>query len=150
MPTLRQLVEHLAALALQHNITLDVIAGMKPERALARAGINPFTRQTVGRRIQIAPVTEESTYVVALHEMGHLVAPNGMSGTSVGMARSVRDIQSILRAEQAAWDWAKENAIEWSVAMEQNKQMSLGAYEDWALRLGRMLLALHKETKHVG
>lgn len=51
-----------------------------------------------GRRVVVVPpIRGMSSYLVALHELGHHLAPRAMTGT-----RLVR--------ESAAWSWAIENA----------------------------------------
>lgn len=137
MLTPRQMAEHLAGLARQHGIVLNVIKGMPPEQAFA---INGGPRM---RLITVAPVVDETTYAVDLHEMGHCVAPDAVWGPCE-LCRSVADIQGKIRAEQAAWDWAQANALEWTVAMEQNKRMAMKGYEEWALNLGRALVRQHR------
>lgn len=141
MLTPRQMAIHLAGLARQHDIALNVVKGMPPERARAeRFQLAPMP-WAVMRLVTIAPVGDETTYAVALHEMGHVVARHGMSGVGVdNPCRSIDDVKKKILAEQAAWDWAQANALEWTVAMEQNKQISLHNYEEWALNFVKKII----------
>jgi hypothetical protein len=138
------MAEHLAGLARQHGIGLNVVKDMPPERAYAlRAG---FAGMAPVRIVTIAPVMDETTYAVALHEMGHTVAKNGVFGPCE-LCRSVSDVSKKILAEQSAWEWAKQNALDWTVAMEQNKQMSLHQYEEWALNKVRSIMRRHRAKK---
>jgi len=52
-------------------------------------------------------------YAIALHEIGHLVAP--MFGSRID-------------CEIIAWNWAQDNALEWNKDMERIKQTGLNSY----------------------
>lgn len=143
MKTPKEMAEHLAGLARQHGIGLNVVKDMPPEDAFALVGqLAPWLPAC--RVVTIAPIGDETTYAVALHEMGHTVAPDGASPLPCELCRSVVDVKRKIRAEQAAWDWAQANALEWTVAMEQNKQMSLHNYEEWALNKLRQIIGRHR------
>jgi hypothetical protein len=71
------------------------------------------------RRIKIPPIKTATTYALALHELGHIV------GRQVG-CRIDREVQ--------AWQWAKENALEWRKPMKKKAARCLQSYLDWAER----------------
>ncbi len=77
-------------------------AGIEIEESGTRrakaALFKPEGRRGEGRRVVVVPpIRGMSSYLVALHELGHHIAPRAMSGT-----RLVR--------ESVAWSWAMSNA----------------------------------------
>lgn len=70
------------------------------------------------RTVVCAPITDETTYAVALHELGHVVAPNGsLPG------------QALTRVEEeAAWNWARHIALEWTEVMDHVARWAEGTY----------------------
>lgn len=137
MKTANELGFHVAQLALAFNVHLDVHPNMPPDKAAA--GFDPATQQ---RAIRIAPIIDETTYVVALHELGHCLAPLGflhleMSKTfrMTNQLATTRDVLLQLEAEYAAWDWAQHHALEWTPVMEYVKRMTLGSYQRAAKKL---------------
>lgn len=95
--------------------------------------------------IKIAPVTGETTYAVALHELGHCLSPMGMLRSemskdmrSMNRLTTKRDVALQLEEERAAWDWAEHYALEWTPAMQAVKKMCLGAYERRAWHVVRI------------
>ena len=72
------------------------------------------------RHMNIRPVKSAITYAMALHEIGHILGPR---------QNGVR-----LEKELGAWEWAKENAFEWSDTMNKKCQTCLQSYIVWALR----------------
>lgn len=63
--------------------------------------------------IQVAPVTDEETYAIALHELGHCLAEDGHHPKTIV-------------AERAAWAWAEERMFWKSPAMEALKARVMG------------------------
>lgn len=94
--------------------------------------------------IAIAPVTSEATYAIALHELGHLLAPLGqvtMSQASLQMRlthkpTTRRDVKLQLQEEDAAWEWAQHYALEWTPRMEAIHRNSFDHYLAAARVLG--------------
>jgi len=80
-----ELANHIDRLCLQHDI--DIVE-RKARGAWARKR---------GRTISVRPVKTERTYIVALHEIGHIIGRN----------RSGRRLEQ----EAAAWDFVLEQSI---------------------------------------
>lgn len=131
----RRLARHVGELAAAFGVQLVVCVGMPPEQA--GAGLlrdKPF--------IKIAPVIDESTYAVGLHELGHCLSPTGMLHAEMSNTMrttqqfsSVRDVMLKLEEERAAWRWAQHYALEWTPLMTYVKVLSLDSYERTARRL---------------
>lgn len=82
------------------------------------------------RMINIPKVHDDVTYATAMHEIGHIVAKHG-HGYSRGLQTnfdSPIEMYDMLTEEHAAWEWAQQNAIEWTPAMEERKQWAIGSY----------------------
>ena len=73
-----------------------------------------------GRFINIRPVKSAITYVVALHELGHILGP--------------WQSQPRLYKEAGAWKWATENALVWTPVMQKTMVKSLNSYLLWQRR----------------
>ncbi len=94
--------------------------------------------------ILIAPVTGEITYAIALHEMGHLLAPFGqvtLSQASVQMRLTSEpttrsDVRLQLQEEEAAWEWARHYALDWTTRMSDIQRRSFDRYLATARSLG--------------
>ena len=94
--------------------------------------------------IMCAPVTCEITYAIALHEMGHLLAPLGqvtLSQASMQMRftqepTTLRDVKLQLQEEEAAWEWARYYALEWTPRMLAIQRASFGKYMSQARAYG--------------
>lgn len=108
--------QHVLDLAAAFKVTVHISPNLRPEQA----GANPRIRA-----IAISPIVDETTYAVALHEMGHLVNPLG--------CRSLenRDLPAVtvLSEEHAAWEWAQHVALEWTGPMEAVRVWAVGTYE---------------------
>jgi hypothetical protein len=76
------------------------------------------------RAILCTPITDESLYAVALHELGHVLAPSGSLPGVDGHPARVQMLE-----EQAAWEWARHYALEWTPLMEQVAAYALSTYE---------------------
>jgi hypothetical protein len=97
--------EHVAGLLAAHGIVVTERRGARG-RAYAR-----------DRRIRIAPVRGPVSYAIALHEIGHVVAP-------MASGRQHRRIDKEVRA----WRWAMSAAVEWTERMDRTMQRSLAGY----------------------
>lgn len=88
-----------------------------------------------GRRVVSKEITDETSYIVVLHEMGHIIAPCGRlrvakeapNGLSHPRERH-RWMNLRLTEEEAAWGWARYYALVWTVAMEQVEQSCYATY----------------------
>lgn len=99
--------EHIEILLVRHSITADW-----RDRTSARSW-----RKT--RRVRLERVRGASSYAIALHEIGHIVAPQGPRR---------------LEKEAQAWRWAKDNAIEWTEGMERLASRCIKTYLTWCER----------------
>ena len=79
------------------------------------------------RMIVVHPVFEETTYMVAMHELGHVLAPGG-HGTIDKSLPPLQQIISLMDQEDAAWEWARANAIMWTELMEHWAQWARESY----------------------
>lgn len=99
--------EHIEILLAQHEITVDW-----RERTNARSWRNI-------RKVRLERVRGASSYAIALHEIGHVVGPQGGRR---------------LEKEAQAWRWAQENAIEWTEGMERLVARCIETYLVWCER----------------
>lgn len=99
--------EHIEVLLLHHEITVDW-----RERTNARSW-----RKI--RKVRLEKVRGASSYAIALHEIGHVVGPQGGRR---------------LEKEAQAWRWAQENAIEWTEGMERLAARCIETYLVWCER----------------
>jgi hypothetical protein len=114
IPPRLTLQEHARQLAKAFDVRLIESDQLKPDEAMAV----PFKRIVLA-----APVMEETTYAVVLHEIGHLAAA---AGVLIGEARTL----TIRRIEEdAAWNWARHYALEWTPLMESIARMCEATYE---------------------
>jgi hypothetical protein len=70
-----------------------------------------------GPEIYIAPIRGQLSYAAALHEIGHIIC------------RYQQSHHSSLVRERWSWQWARENALVWTPAMERYSQRALAAVE---------------------
>ena len=90
------------------------------------------------RKIVIPLIASESVYATAMHELGHLIAPEGISlerrqrvANSINAVWHGRaPIDMMIGEEIAAWTWAKENALLWTSVMQENATRALKTYTD--------------------
>jgi len=82
------------------------------------------------RTIFTEPVTDDATYAITLHEMGHIVAPNGHLYQEKDRATSEAQwMRLTIIEEEAAWAWARYQALEWTPAMDEAKRTALDSYQ---------------------
>jgi len=72
-------------------------------------------RYDIPREIITAPIRSVISYAVALHEIGHY------------LGRYQRSARTITR-ETWAWEWARQNALIWTLAMERRTINDLAFY----------------------
>jgi hypothetical protein len=113
--TAAQLRIHAHELARAFKARLVETPGMPPDDAFAIPAMSV---------VVCAPITEETTYAVALHELGHLVAPLGALRTRA----SAHNVNLRCDEEEAAWAWARRMAIEWTPVMESVARWAEGTY----------------------
>lgn len=122
-PLVRRYREHLYTLVEQHQIRVLESKDKQVKRHYAAA-------LPEARAILLPEVDDETGYAVALHEIGHLVAPGGCDRlTDLDVGRSnLMAAYDLLTMEHIAWAWARATAVDWTVAMEQTCQINLGTY----------------------
>jgi hypothetical protein len=110
--------DHAYALAKAFGVLLLEGSELKgaPEAAFA---------ELTTRTVVVAPITDESTYAIALHELGHLEAPLGQLRGSPGLQRE---------AEDAAWAWAKHYALVWTPFMQHVATWARRSYDELPAR----------------
>jgi hypothetical protein len=132
--------QHVTDLAHAFEVRLFVHRRMSPSGAGA-GFVTIGGIETLVKRIDIAPVTDEATYAVALHELGHCLHPLGMLHTqgSKMMRRfnqlaTFRDVRLKLESERAAWEWAHHYALEWTDTMAYVERVGLQSYDGALLK----------------
>lgn len=135
--SVKEMSDHVIALGRAFNVRIGVDKRLQPHDAAA--GRN-WAGQSI---IRIHPVIDECTYVVALHELGHRVAPMGdltheMSPfmQMMGTPENLRDVRLRLDEEIAAWKWARHYALEWTQLAVQLRRDAFNTYRLWAMRYG--------------
>lgn len=132
---------HIRALCRAFGVRLRIERGMNPTAAGAGfatiAGVKTMTPAII-----IAPVIDETTYAVALHELGHCLSPTGMlhdqgsrGWRKTNQLMCKRDVRLKMLEEQSAWEWAHHYALEWTDAMTFVEQLSLNSYKQQLNRL---------------
>ncbi len=105
-PAPQVLRQHARDLAAAFAVRLVETPDIKPDDARAL----PHLRLAL-----CAPVIDETTYAVALHEIGHLAAPSGV----LRAAGATGDEGNLKRDEEAAaWAWARHYALIWTPLMD--------------------------------
>jgi hypothetical protein len=113
-PAARQ--AHARELAAAFNVRLIETAQLQPDEAMAILHL---------RVALVSPIIDETTYAVALHELGHLIAPTGVvRHVTTGDRGNLQRIE-----EDAAWKWAKHYALDWTPVMEALATWAEGTYQ---------------------
>ena len=107
---------------------VDALLKANPEvSAYFKSSVEVAHARRSSRRVHCAPITDEVSYVVFLHEMGHLLSPNQHDlNCFVNIEWPLPD--KMVENELDAWRWAKEKAIQWTVSMEARRFISLFSY----------------------
>lgn len=138
--------QHVADLARAFNVEIEYLDA-NPEASSAGTLI-PRTKHVAfadRRRCATVPrVIDATTYAVALHELGHCIDPLGMIANTegsltyrtTGRVAVLRDMHLILTEEEAAWNWAKRNSLEWTAEMVAVVKYAFGTYRAAARQLG--------------
>ena len=114
--TVAQLEQHARDLAAAFKVRLVMDAQVQPHEAFAL----PQRRLVVMSRI-----VDDTTYAVALHEMGHVCAALGVvDGLVDGDPQRLRQLE-----EDAAWTWAAHHALIWTPAMDAVAAWAEGTYQ---------------------
>lgn len=118
-----ELAKHVRDLANAFNVILMESEGIKPEEGAAVHLINPTATDQRMNIVQIHPVVDETTYAIALHELGHCVH-------ALGCLTGERRMSLRITMEEAAWEWARYYSLIWTTAMEQVERFGLGSYRE--------------------
>ena len=129
MKTLNDYAAHIIALCKQHRIGLTINPAMPAERS----SVTHFGPGYQQHQLTITTMTDETHYAVVMHELGHCLAPGGMSESGPDGPRNLKELRSVILGEMAAWDWAEANAIDWTTGMNQCRQLALDYYRSWAI-----------------
>lgn len=149
MASVERYREHTRELAGAFGVRLIEDSGLLAENAFA---LTPRLKEETARRLLVgpghdlmwwlrdrhrfvgmvvhAPVIDETSYVIVLHEMGHVLSPTGSCRSTERIEPgSIREANLALDEEEAAWEWARRYACEWTPAMEQVRQIGMQSYE---------------------
>lgn len=142
VPSPAALAAHVRDLAAAFGVRLLVDPTLAPDAA--GAGMNRLTGEDF---VLIPAVTEETSYAVALHELGHRVAPTGNLHAErspamrlTGQPACTRDMRLQLDTETAAWDWAKHHALAWTPLMARVRAMTFRTYLQKARAYGIVVI----------
>lgn len=147
----RRFSQHVAQLADAFGVAVNASLPMKHMDQARAATLRPRNGQPtrfedLPRVIVIAPVTDETTYAAALHELGHMIHPLGriswLEGSrdlrATGRPSTLRDVRLRLTGERAAWEWAHAFALEWTEVMTFVETSCLAEYLKDARRFGAL------------
>jgi len=114
------LQRHAYELAAGFDVLLIENPNLKPEEAF---GVPPE------RAVVCAPIVDETTYAVALHEIGHVASPTGFVRDPKAPTLSALHLE-----EDSAWEWAQHYALDWTPAMEAVKSWARATYDPKPVR----------------
>jgi hypothetical protein len=125
-PFIEKLVAHGEALVRTHNVRVRACR-------TGSGGAASYGQ----RQVECAPITDEASYSTFLHEMGHLLSPEGDSRQHRHVI--VKDFAGIagdslvsIGGECGAWAWAIRNAETWTRAMHDDLVDGLSHYARYA------------------
>ncbi len=129
--TAQQLACHARDIGRTFNVHTRVDGSLAPDDAGAGHLRDAATGQKLSRRcVKHRPITDETSYAVAMHEYGHCLAPDGTLVFERRLFRmSVADARLQYHEEEAAWAWAEYYAIQWTPIMEVVKAQALATYK---------------------
>lgn len=129
IPTSSELAQHVRDLCKAFNVKLLELPGYPYEEAAAaqlaffdeKTGVQ--TKESIDL-VVCAPVGDESTYAVAMHELGHTLHPTGR----LQEFNKPKNWMLVLVEEESAWEWAEVNGLDWSPTMCQVRDWALVEY----------------------
>lgn len=126
--TPEDMAKHVVEICRAFKIELVIDEAMPMERARAMNWVTLSGRIT-RRRLVISTITNDCEYAVVLHELGHSLAPDGRGvGPHEHEKRTLEGQRKVLSAEAEAWHWARLNARDWTLGMEQTRRLSIRRY----------------------
>lgn len=128
------LAQHARQLATAFGVQLLEVLPDRRASVAQRLTLRQGSLYREARFAVVAPIVDEATYAIALHEIGHLAAPTGMlppDQLTPGLK---------LEQEHAAWSWARHYALIWTASMEEAEQFGLQTHYtvDHTLRMERV------------
>lgn len=123
-PFLQSLNQHATDLAVTHEVTIQRIHDDVRGAALSEEWV-----------IECSAVTNEETYAIFLHELGHLIDPDGDSSQYRYVLKegfvTGRKSQIAAGGEIGAWRFAVRTALQWTREMHQTMYESLASYRSY-------------------
>lgn len=108
---------HVLQLAKHHGIRVVMDSAI----TYHEAGAAPMQKT-----VHVPIIVTATDYAVALHEIGHCVAPGGFR-IHRNLFPKQRPVE--LAEERAAWAWAVEQAVVWNADMQAIRDYALSTYE---------------------
>jgi hypothetical protein len=127
--------QHVERIAHEHDIVLALSSDQPRNSGRARRMDMPGLKGVVVAH----DVDDETSYAIVLHEIGHILAPNGTLREPMGLKMPTifspthykqRYLEVMCDEERAAWDWARANALWWGAGMAQTEAYAYGSYAD--------------------
>lgn len=145
--------QHVYELGYRFGFKVIFADELPPDEAAAVTEVAVKTNEVVGRAVVCRPVTEETSYAVALHEVGHHVALNGQLHATKEAAIKRNDpvayFSAQVQEEEAAWEWAEHYALEWTPVMASVRDMTLGGYRQTLAGVRRDEVALKASAQRI-
>jgi hypothetical protein len=147
--TIQQLAAHAADLAKKHRVELILDPTMRAgdasstqipfhDAVMMVTGLidrdrlaSLFSPDAPIKLVHARPITDETSYAVVMHEMGHQVAPRGTCSCRMTRHNSTwhEYLNAKLEEETVAWQWARDNTSDWTPTMAQVEQYCYATYE---------------------
>lgn len=110
---MKKLAGHITSLCSKHALKVVWLKNkdFKQVEAFVYKGI---------RQLKLLPITSPARYAIALHEIGHVLTKSRH--------------KPLLFREALAWEWAKKNALFWSLPMQRAMAKGLQSYVSIALQ----------------
>lgn len=122
IPTTQELAEHARQIARAFNVALTEVDILPYEAGVGFAG----KRIGMHNAVLVRTITDTASYVIALHELGHLLHPSG----SVRDNTNHQSMTLSLIEEEAAWEWARHHALDWTMEMESVYVHAIATYHE--------------------
>src|SRR5438270_742454 len=122
------LLRHVIYLAVEHKVAV-----IMDQRLTNRGHAAMDTEGTIRSHVRIPIVVNESSYAIALHELGHLLTSDGHLRMHEKEAftshLTLRELFMMLQEEHAAWSWAKRHALVWTDEMKHVEKRGIESYK---------------------
>lgn len=102
-----------------------------PEMTIDQACAQRIQQTIMGLSIKMGivytpPITDETSYSTAMHELGHLIAPKGCEPDV--QDRMAQVMLHKIDQEDRAWAWARTTALVWTAEMELDARKARETY----------------------